>query len=285
MDKDRDGIPDEIDKCPEIAEDIDGFEDHDGCPDPDNDKDGLCDSWVTDEQKNTTHKEICTVKEKDKCPNDAGIKENFGCPVLDTDKDGVPDIIDKCPSQPEDKDDFEDADGCPDPDNDNDGFCEEWVTDEMISTIYKDICKDKIRDKCPTTAGVKEESGCPKKYKLIVVTEQKIELKQTVFFETGKAKIEKKSYEMLKEVADAVKSTPSIKKVVVEGHTDNVGGRENNIKLSQKRAESVKEFLVDEGVEGKKLQAIGYGPDKPISSNSTKKGQAKNRRVEFKIEQ
>ncbi|HOW51262.1 MAG TPA: OmpA family protein [bacterium] len=244
-DKDSDGIPDELDKCPDEPEDKDNFEDHDGCPESDNDKDGILDAV-------------------DKCPNDKGTPQNNGCPVLDTDMDGVPDVVDKCLTEPEDKDEFEDTDGCPDPDNDKDGVLD-------------------ADDKCPNEPGVPEEQGCTKKYKLIVVTAQKIELKQTVFFTTGKAVIEKKSYDMLKEVADAIKSVPSIKKVVIEGHTDNVGGRALNVKLSQSRADSVREFLIDEGVDGAKLEAIGYGPDKPISPNKTEKGRAMNRRVEFKI--
>ncbi|MCK5808698.1 OmpA family protein [bacterium] len=246
-DKDGDGIPDEIDKCPEQPEDIDTFEDQDGCPDPNNDGDELLDV-------------------NDKCPLDKGPTDNYGCPILDTDGDGVPDIVDKCKMVPEDIDKFEDEDGCPDPDNDKDGVLD-------------------VDDKCPITPGVKEEKGCPKKYKLIVVKAAKIELKQKVFFKTGKAVINAKSFKMLKEVADAVKSIKTIKKIVVEGHTDGTGSRKYNLRLSQKRAEAVLNFLVKHGVSRDRIEAKGYGPDKPIASNRTRAGRSKNRRVEFKIEQ
>lgn len=259
-DKDGDGIPDEMDKCPDEPEDGDGFEDQDGCPDPDNDKDGLCDENTVIQKSVDKFKSVCTGA--DKCPNDPGPRENHGCPVLDGDGDGVPDVIDKCPAEAGPMTNH----GCPLQDRDGDGILD----------------KD---DKCPDEPGSIEEQGCPKKYKLIVVTAQKIELKQTVFFKTGKAVIDGKSYPMLKEVADAIKSVPSIKKVLIEGHTDNVGGRNLNIKLSQSRADSVREFLIDEGVDGSKLEAIGHGPDKPISPNKTEKGRAMNRRVEFNIVQ
>jgi OOP family OmpA-OmpF porin len=94
-DSDGDGIPDSKDKCPNEAEDKDGFQDEDGCPDPDNDKDGIPDA-------------------KDKCPNEAGPAENQGCPDKDSDGDGIVDRLDKCPDQPETKNGYQDEDGCPD---------------------------------------------------------------------------------------------------------------------------------------------------------------------------
>jgi OOP family OmpA-OmpF porin len=109
----------------------------------------------------------------DKCPSEPEDKDGFededGCPDPDNDKDGILDVADKCPNEPEDKDGFEDEDGCPDPDNDKDGILD----------------KD---DKCPNEPGVPPD-GCPKKYNLVVVTETKIELKQTVYFDTNKATI------------------------------------------------------------------------------------------------
>ena len=132
LDTDKDGIPDDLDKCPAEPEDKDGFEDSDGCPDPDNDKDGIPDA-------------------QDKCPNQPetrnGFQDEDGCPdVLDSDDDGIPDAKDKCPHEKEDKDGFEDYDGCPDPDNDQDGI------------------PDKL-DKCPnqpeTKNGLNDDDGCP----------------------------------------------------------------------------------------------------------------------------
>ncbi len=130
-DNDGDGILDAADKCPNDAEDFDGFQDEDGCPDPDNDKDGIPDV-------------------KDKCPNQAEDHKppfpNDGCPSLDDDGDGIPNDKDKCPNEKEDKDGFQDDDGCPDPDNDKDGIPD-------------------VKDKCPndpeTKNGLEDEDGCP----------------------------------------------------------------------------------------------------------------------------
>ena len=98
-DSDHDGIADDVDKCPNEPEDKDGFQDADGCPDPDNDGDGILDA-------------------ADKCPNDAedfdGFQDEDGCPDPDNDKDGIPDVKDKCPNDPETKNGLEDEDGCPD---------------------------------------------------------------------------------------------------------------------------------------------------------------------------
>ncbi len=128
-DRDGDGIADDLDMCPDQPEDYDGFNDDDGCPDPDNDGDGVRDV-------------------DDHCPNIAGPAPD-GCPRTtsgDRDGDGIPDNRDKCPDDPEDKDGFEDADGCPDPDNDRDGILD-------------------VNDKCPnepeTFNGYQDDDGCP----------------------------------------------------------------------------------------------------------------------------
>jgi outer membrane protein OmpA-like peptidoglycan-associated protein len=246
-DIDGDGILDNVDKCPRVPEDLDGFEDDDGCPEDDNDKDGIADKI-------------------DACPNDPEDRDNFedddGCPDADNDKDGLNDKIDKCPNDPEDTDGFEDDDGCPDIDNDKDGILD----------------KD---DKCPREPGVPPD-GCPKKYNLVVVTEKKIELKQTVFFDTNKATIKKVSFALLTEVAQAMKDNPTIK-VDVEGHTDSQGNDRFNLKLSQRRAESVKKFLVGKGVSSDRMRPKGYGENVPIADNRTADGRAQNRRVEFVI--
>lgn len=131
-DNDGDGVPDAADKCPNEPEDLDGFEDGDGCPDPDNDGDGIPDA-------------------EDSCPDAPetvnGKLDFDGCPdVADRDKDGVPDPDDKCPDDPEDTDGFEDTDGCPDPDNDGDGIPD--VQDECV-------------DQPETFNGFEDTDGCP----------------------------------------------------------------------------------------------------------------------------
>ncbi|MEO8840554.1 MAG: OmpA family protein [Kofleriaceae bacterium] len=246
-DKDGDGIKDNVDKCPNDPEDKDGFEDEDGCPDLDNDKDGIPDKT-------------------DKCPNDPEDKDGFqdedGCPDLDNDGDGLSDKVDQCPNDPEDKDNFEDDDGCPDPDNDKDGFLD----------------KD---DKCPNEPGVAPD-GCPRKYSLVVVTEKKIELKQTVFFDFNKASIKSVSFALLNDVAQAMVDNPKIK-VEIGGHTDSVGNDAFNLKLSQQRAESVRTYLIKRGIDSNRMVPKGYGENVPIADNRTEAGRSQNRRVEFLI--
>jgi outer membrane protein OmpA-like peptidoglycan-associated protein len=157
-------------------------------------------------------------------------------------------------------DGFQDADGCPDPDNDKDGFA------------------DNV-DKCPDEAGVAPD-GCPKK--LVIVTSTKIEIKQTVFFDFDKPTIKPVSFELLNAVAQAMKDHPSIK-VEVQGHTDSQGGMDYNMKLSQARSESVRTYLINAGIDPARMTAKGYGPTVPIADNRTDQGRAQNRRVEFII--
>ncbi len=250
-DLDGDGILDDVDECPKVPEDRDQFQDEDGCPELDNDADGLADTI-------------------DKCPNDAEDKDGFedddGCPDPDNDKDGISDKIDQCPDDAEDPDGFEDDDGCPDCDNDKDGVPE---------------CPE-ARDKCPDEAGPNTVDGCPQKYQLIVVTETKIELKQTVYFDTNKATIKAVSFPLLNEVALALADHPTIA-VRIEGHTDSQGKDAANLKLSQRRAESVRTYLIAKGVAGERMDAQGYGETVPIADNRTGAGRAQNRRVEFVI--
>ncbi len=130
-DLDGDGLLDRDDRCPSVPEDKDGFQDEDGCPDPDNDGDGLLDP-------------------KDKCRDAAedfdGFQDADGCPDRDDDSDGVPDAEDTCRNEPEDRDGFQDEDGCPDPDNDGDGLLD-----------AKDMCPKAAEDK----DGFRDEDGCP----------------------------------------------------------------------------------------------------------------------------
>jgi OmpA-OmpF porin, OOP family len=248
-DADGDGIKDDVDECPKVPEDKDGFQDDDGCPEEDNDADGILDV-------------------DDKCPLDPEDRDNFedadGCPDPDNDADGLSDKIDACPDQAEDKDGFEDDDGCPDCDDDKDGVPE---------------CPEPL-DKCPGVAGDSPD-GC-KKYQLIVVTEEKIELKQTVYFDTKKTTIKRVSFPLLNEVAQALGDNPTIK-VRIEGHTDSRGSDKFNLKLSRGRAASVRKYLLDRGIDAERMIAEGYGEGTPIADNRTAAGREQNRRVEFFI--
>jgi len=205
----------------------------------------------------------------DKCPNEPEDKDGFedtdGCPDLDNDKDGIPDATDKCPNEPEDKDGFEDTDGCPDLDNDKDGIPD-------------------ATDKCPNEPGPAESGGCPKKYEHIVVTSEKIELKQKIFFETNKSTIKSQSFGLLSEIANVLQTRPTMR-IRIEGHTDTQGPRSRNLTLSQARADAVRFHLEGLGVSRARMESVGFGPDQPIETNRTTAGREKNRRVEFVIVQ
>lgn len=253
-DYDEDGILDDADKCEEQAEDFDNFEDEDGCPDLDNDGDKVPDAV-------------------DRCPNDAEDFDKFedgdGCPDLDNDGDTVLDAKDKCPGEPEDRDGFEDDDGCPDTDNDKDGILD-------------------IADQCPlkkeTVNGHQDDDGCPDKSRAKVEA-GRIVILDKVYFETKKAELLPESFPILRAVAGILRVTPTIKKIRIEGHTDDRGTSKRNLKLSQARAESVMAFLIQEGVSKARLEALGQGEEQPAMEGKSDEAREANRRVEFVIVQ
>jgi outer membrane protein OmpA-like peptidoglycan-associated protein len=245
-DTDGDGILDPSDSCPKDAEDVDGFEDDDGCPDLDDDKDGVPDA-------------------SDKCREEAEDLDQFedtdGCPELDNDNDGKNDADDKCPNEAEDPDDFEDADGCPDLDNDNDGTPD-------------------TTDACPMEPGTPEEKGCPKS---IRVEGGVIRLLQQINFANNSDVILGESNSIMEELRAAMQANARIAHVRVEGHTDDRGSDKKNLALSKKRAASVTRWLTERGVSSTRLEPWGCGEVQPIDSNKTADGRAKNRRVVFQI--
>lgn len=281
-DTDGDGLVDRVDNCPKNPEDLDGFEDTDGCPDPDNDTDGILDAddqcpLKPEDKDGFTDEDGCPDEDndgdgildaEDRCPRDPEDKDGFtdedGCPDLDNDSDGITDADDKCPNEAEDKDGFADDDGCPDCDNDGDGVLE---------------CPTVV-DKCPASAA-NTPDGCPQ-YKLVTVTETKIEIKQTIYFATNKARIKPISFPLLNEVVQALKDNPGIK-VRIEGHTDSRGSDRSNMRLSQARASAVRDYLIKGGIDKDRMIAQGYGETVPIADNRTDAGRAQNRRVEFVI--
>ena len=251
-DRDRDGMVDELDKCPDDPEDKDGFEDADGCPDDDNDKDGVEDK-------------------RDDCPLDPEDKDGFedgdGCPESDNDKDGLADASDKCPDEPEDKDGFEDEDGCPDEDNDQDG-----VTDA------KDLCPDEPE----TKNNYADHDGCPDEEQVRVVGD-KIVLDDRVHFRTNSHIIRGVSYPLLERLSKLVSEHPEYTHISIEGHADVRGPEEFNKDLSQRRAESVLEFMVKNGVARERLSAKGFGSERPLVDATNEHAHLLNRRVEFVV--
>jgi len=204
----------------------------------------------------------------DACPMEKGTKDNDGCPKLaDRDGDGIPDIYDKCPDQPEDKDGIDDGDGCPETDADGDGIPD-------------------TEDACPKQPGPRnadpKKNGCPTSYTFEGTV---IKFVQQVHFAIGSATILPDSFQILQDVVNLLKVNPQLKRIAVEGHTDNTGAADMNRRLSQARAESVMNWIAAHGIAQDRLEAHGYGPDRPIDTNDTPAGRTKNRRVEFKIMQ
>src|SRR5215217_673377 len=244
-DDDQDGLMNLADRCPANAENLNGFEDADGCPDdPDTDGDGLADS-------------------KDTCPREPedldGFEDANGCPDPDNDKDGVADARDACMNEAGPKENR----GCPDKDRDGDGLV------------------DRL-DNCPDEPGTEKNHGCKAK-QLANIGEGQIRILESVFFENNQDVISARSHKLLDSVASILASHPEIEKLRVEGHTDNTGKADYNLDLSQRRAEAVVKYLVGKGLSRERLESQGFGPAKPIAENTTKPGRAKNRRVEFRI--
>ncbi|HJZ87409.1 MAG TPA: OmpA family protein, partial [Polyangia bacterium] len=207
----------------------------------------------------------------DQCPDDPEDFDDFededGCPDPDNDKDGIPDVDDLCPNEPEDKDGFEDADGCPDPDND------------------KDRIPD-VDDKCPnepeTYNGFEDADGCPDKGR-VIVRKGKIEILDKIYFETDKDIIKPISFPILNAIAATLKGNPQILEVEVQGHADERGSDEHNMDLTDRRAHSVMRYLTEHEVEPHRLTAKGYGETRPVCLQHGEDCWSKNRRVEFVI--
>jgi outer membrane protein OmpA-like peptidoglycan-associated protein len=224
-DNDGDGVPDLADRCRDDAETPDGFEDDDGCPDPDDDKDDIAD-------------------EDDACRNDAedqdGFQDEDGCPDRDNDGDGVPDGADRCPREREDKDGFQDEDGCPDLDNDSDGIPD-------------------TRDRCPQEAetldGNADDDGCPEagaKSVLRVRSDGVVELLPVADFPKGRADVTPALNQIARVLSTLARSEG--RRVVIEGHGDAPGAAGERLGLS--RAQSFKRALVRAGLDEDLVTAV-----------------------------
>jgi outer membrane protein OmpA-like peptidoglycan-associated protein len=209
----------------------------------------------------------------DLCPEDPEDgkqpKPSDGCPDMpDRDGDGIPDIVDKCPDDPEDKDGIDDRDGCPEEDADQDG-----IPDGV--------------DKCPKEPGQvvtedPEKNGCPYYIRRITGSAE-IEIMKQVEFEFDSSRILPQSYPILDEVVRLLKANPEIKLLSIEGHTDNQGTIDYNDRLAQARANAVRFYLINKGIQSERLTSVGYGSRRPLVSNDTEQGRQRNRRVEFHI--
>jgi OmpA-OmpF porin, OOP family len=214
----------------------------------------------------------------------AGIVPGYGIPIVrffvgvrfaptshDRDHDGISDDQDACADIAEDRDADRDWDGCPeeDPDADHDG-----VPDS------DDLCPNAKE----TINGIADDDGCPDSGDARVIYEDgKLTVVEAIHFETGRADIKPESHTLLDQVALMIKANPDVK-IRVEGHTDDTGPHHVNLRLSQDRANSVRNYLVQHGVAPQRVRAVGHGPDKPLAKGTTNEARAKNRRVEFVVD-
>ncbi len=269
-DRDKDKVSDAKDDCPDTP----GLAEFNGCPD--SDLDGVADK-------------------DDKCPDIPGVKILFGCP--DADNDGIADKEDKCPLDSG----LVAYSGCPDtdldsiPDPEDDCITEKGL---LINKGCPDTDNDGLIDKldsCVLVPGPLTNNGCPVVEKIEVkpavpvrvqLNKEDQEIINKVFsnleFESGKAVIRQTSYASLDELANLLKRKSTFR-ILIEGHTDNVGSSQLNMKLSQNRANAVKTYLVAKSVEESRIITKGYGLSQPIAPNTTPEGRQKNRRVEFTI--
>jgi outer membrane protein OmpA-like peptidoglycan-associated protein len=262
-DTDGDGVYDDVDKCPTIP----GPVENNGCPWPDRDKDGVADRL-------------------DSCPDVAGPKENHGCPWGDADKDGVTDNLDSCKFIPGPAANH----GCPWPDADNDGIPDYLDNCPHVAgpvanhgCPWGDADNDGVPDNldsCPHTPGPVSNHGCP------VLAKKTQEIVNTAFndleFELNSATIKQSSLISIDELAKLMRDHPKFR-IKLTGYTDNVGTEEKNLKLSQDRANAVRNALMAKGTDKDKIKVEYHGSANPVATNSTEEGRAKNRRVEMKI--
>ena len=258
-DTDGDGIYDKFDSCPEVA----GLKEFNGCPDSDGD--GIIDG----EDACPSVAGLATLNgcpdadadgiadKDDMCPNAKGTKANNGCP--DSDGDGVVDKDDKCATAAGPRANG----GCPWPDTDGDGVLD----------------KD---DNCNSEAGPASNGGCPEPI-ITEAAEKKVgEFAKTILFNSSRSSFKSGISDKLDAIVGIMKEF-SKATFLIEGHTDSTGSVSLNDKLSAKRANAVKDYLVQNGIDASRLETKGSGESNPIDSNKTRAGRANNRRVEIKV--
>jgi outer membrane protein OmpA-like peptidoglycan-associated protein len=209
--------------------------------------------------------------DSDRCPDAAEDKDGFqdddGCPEEDNDLDGILDQSDRCPDVAEDKDGFEDDDGCPDEDNDKDGILDQ-------------------NDQCPlepeTVNGERDDDGCPDEG-LIEMRDGQVVLEERVLFDVNVPRLKRGAEPVLKAIVKLQQLHPEWKKVRIEGHADVRGPDDFNQRLSEQRAENVRAALVRLGVPDTLMVAEGRGASQPLNNDKTEEGYRANRRVAFVV--
>jgi outer membrane protein OmpA-like peptidoglycan-associated protein len=283
-DKDGDGVADGADQCPTEAGSAATF----GCPDKDNDgvadKNDLCpDQAGVPALNGCPDTDGDGIADKDdKCPTEKGLANNGGCPVRDADGDGITDDKDECPNAAGPAA----TKGCPD--RDGDGIADKNdACPDVKGPISTNGCPDTdgdgvidSQDACPNTAGTAANRGCPE-----ITQKDKETLSfaaRNVQFQTGSAIIKKESYVIMDQILDILKRYPDYD-LRINGHTDATGSADANLKLSQNRARACFDYLVAKGIAPNRITPTGFGKNKPIATNATPEGRTQNRRTEFEI--
>jgi outer membrane protein OmpA-like peptidoglycan-associated protein len=289
-DTDSDGVVDRDDQCVSEPQGANPDPSRPGCPDGDADSDGV---------RNSTDQ--CRDVAQGPTPDPA----RPGCPIADTDRDGVLDSEDQCVNEAQGEHPDPARRGCPDGDADNDGVlnsadqCRDVPAGPHpdparagcpTSDRDRDSVADAV-DHCPDQPGAPStdpnRNGCPGQ---VVFSGNTIQINTPVFFAHNRDTILPRSFPILQAVGDALRASPDVRRVSVEGHTDDVGGDQENMALSERRAQSVVRWLSEHGVEASRLEGHGFGESRPLepitagmARRARRNAQARNRRVDFRI--
>jgi outer membrane protein OmpA-like peptidoglycan-associated protein len=297
QDRDHDGVPDNVDRCPDDS----GPVANNGCPEPDSDKDGICDPWVSEKHRESKYADVC--KGIDKCPTKPedvdGFQDDDGCPDFDNDGDGIPDLKDQCPNEPEDFDGFQDNDGCPDFDNDHDGIPDSVdkcpnEPEDLDGFEDADGCPDldndkdgvpDLKDKCPNVAGPAWNNGCPDTTPPPKPPKKEPDFPRQqvlrgVTFQGATAELTFESFQWLDAIVKTLKGVTDIE-IEVRSYADGLGKYAAVMQLTQTRAEAVRQYIINQGIDSQRVRAVGYGAANPIADNRTAAGRALNRRIEI----
>jgi outer membrane protein OmpA-like peptidoglycan-associated protein len=283
VDSDGDGLSGSADACPALAEDPDGFADHDGCPEGDNDGDGVAD---VDDPCPRNAEDWDGFEDADGCPEPAGLPapmvEVMLAPIPALPSLAPPPSPAATPPSPaatppspaatppspaatptEPLSDARTATGPEDPeDPDSDGVVH-------------------LHDLCPHDAGPRSFDGCPQA-PLVHKGTDRLVLKRRVRFARGSI-LHPASQGLVAQVARALLAHPEWGPVTIEGHTDSLGDAAQKQSLSLRRARAVRALLLAAGLAPHRLRALGYGGTKPVAAEYTASGRALNHRIEFRF--
>jgi outer membrane protein OmpA-like peptidoglycan-associated protein len=283
LDTDGDGVLDADDLCVDTPAGDTPDPERPGCPLGDQDADGVND-----------RDDVCPTVPQGETPD----PERPGCPAADSDHDGVFDHVDPCPTTPQGEHPDPNRPGCPDADSDGDGV---FDSADACPQVHQGLHPDPERPGCPlsdrdedsvpdVTDACPDEPGAPSRDParngcpgLVLLEEGQLRITRPVYFATNRDTILARSRSVLEAVVDAIAATPGIRRISIEGHTDDVGDDPYNLDLSRRRANNVRQRLIESGIEAERLESHGYGETCPVVNETTRDARAQNRRVVFRI--